>query len=52
LVLHKPPPKPKGARFAKYCAQGFTPTPGVVRAMFGIDTERFFPDSSLSCDEY
>jgi hypothetical protein len=52
LVIHKSPPKPKAARLAKYCSQGFSPEPGVISAMFGVDTTRFFPDSNLTCDEY
>ena len=52
LVLHKPPPKPKAARLAKYCSYGFTPAPGVAKAMFGIDTGRFFPELNLTVDEY
>jgi hypothetical protein len=52
LILRNKPPKPKAARFAKFCNEGFIPTPGVIRAMFGVDTNKFFPDSSLTCDEY
>ncbi len=52
LVLHQKPPKPKAARLAKYCAMGFVPTPGVVTAMFGVDTDKFFPTPGLVVDEY
>jgi hypothetical protein len=54
LILNpqKKPTKPKAARFAKYCEQGFMPGPGVIRAMLGVDCPQFFATANLKCDEY
>lgn len=52
LVMHQPPPKPKPARLAKYCSQGFTPTPGVISTMSGVTLPTFAPRPGLYFDEY
>lgn len=52
LVLHQQPTRPLAARLAKYCAYGFTPGPGVLKAMIGVDLPNFKPSESLTHDEY
>lgn len=52
LTLHHQPNRPLAARLAKYCAYGFTPGPGVMRAMLGTDLENFNPTEGLTVDEY
>jgi hypothetical protein len=52
LTLHRTPTRPTAARLAKYCAYGFTPGPGVLRDMFGVDLENFNPKETLTVDEY
>lgn len=52
LTLHHQPTRPLAARLAKYCAYGFTPGPGVLRAMLGTDLENFNPTEGLTVDEY
>ncbi len=46
------PVKPKAARLAKYCAYGFTPGPGVLKHMLGVDLPIFAPTEALTVDEY
>lgn len=52
LKLHRKPDKPKAARLAKYCAYGFTPGPGVVKDMMGIELPNFTPNEALTVDDY
>ena len=49
---NKKPKRPKAARLAKYCEQGFTPGPGVIKAMLGVDCPVFYADEYLNSDEY